>query len=342
LPVDLLIPKVGPYDHFAVKWGYSVIPGADTPEEELPTLDRWARMQDTVPWFRFTTAGAPDPNALTEAVGDEDAVQSSTLGLMNLRRVVDMLIPVAEEPGESYELLEDLYGNVISQWGRYNGHVAAIVGGAYTQEKYGTGPRFEPVEEERQEEAVQFLNENVFNVPAWLLDRDILMRIEAAGTVDRIGSRQMQVLNSLLSPARLNRLIEFEALEGPGQTYTVAELLRDIRDGIWTEFQSGSGNVAVDVYRRNLQRGYVELLNSRLNPPPAPPAAPGGPGNDDDDDDDEAPGPILSDVRPVYRGELRWLQESLQDALPRSANDITRLHIQDLLMEIEDILDDDA
>ena len=113
-------------------------------------------MQDTIPWFRFTTAGVGnDPEALTEAVGDEDAVKASTLGLLNLRRVKDMLIPVAEKPGESYELLADLYGNLVSQWRRYHGHVAAVVGGAYTQEKYGTGERFEPVEAERQREAAR-------------------------------------------------------------------------------------------------------------------------------------------------------------------------------------------
>ncbi|MGH7481445.1 MAG: zinc-dependent metalloprotease [Longimicrobiales bacterium] len=336
IPVDLLIPKIGPYDHFAVMWGYRPIPGADTPEEELPTLDRWARMQDTIPWFRFTTSGAPDPNALTEAVGDEDAVRSSALGLRNLRRVVDMLIPVAEEPGESYELLDDLYADAISQWGRYNGHVAAIVGGAYTQERYGTGPRFEPVERARQAEAVRFLNDNVFDVPDWLLDREILRRIEAAGAVERIRDEQMDVLNSLLAESRLDRLIEFEAFaEGPARTYSVADLLRDLRDGIWTEYQAGSGPVAVDVYRRNLQRGFLQLLKTRLDPPPPPPAAPG------DDDGEEPPGPILSDVRPVFRGELRWLQQSLTDALPRAANAMTRLHTADLLMEVERLLEED-
>jgi hypothetical protein len=91
IPPELLIPQVGPYDHFAVKWGYAEIPGAQTPEDELPTLDRWARMQDTIPWLRYTTEESPnDPYALTEAVGDEDAVRASMLGLRNLERVTAM------------------------------------------------------------------------------------------------------------------------------------------------------------------------------------------------------------------------------------------------------------
>jgi hypothetical protein len=335
IPVDLLIPRVGPYDLYAIHWGYSPIPGADTPEEEQATLDRWARVQDTIPWFRFTTAGAPDPNALTEAVGDEDAVQSSGLGLRNLERVVDMLLPVAEKPGESYEQLDDLYGNAISQWGRYNGHVAAIVGGAYTQERYGTGPRFEPVERERQHEAVVFLNENAFDVPDWLLDAEILRRIEPEGTVDRIRTQQMRVLNSLLSDERLERLVEFEALApSASEPYTLANIMQDLRAGIWGQLES-SGPVTIDVYRRNLQRGFVDLMRNRLYPPPPPPA-PGGDSNDDDDGG--AAGPVLSDVRPVLRGELRWLSERLAAAVSRAADDMTRLHLEDLRFEVERIL----
>ena len=321
MPVEYLIPSIGPYDEFAVKWGYAPIPGADTPEDELETLNEWAREQDQVPWYRFTTSGAPDPEANTEAVGDEDAVQSSELGLRNLRRVKNMLLDVAEEEGESYDLLDELYGNVVSQWGRYNGHVTAIVGGTYTQEKYGTGERFDPVEFERQREAVQFLNDNVFTVPEWILDEEILRRIEPAGAVDRINGQQMRVLGSLMNGNRLNRLIEHKAIDN-GNGYGVEDLMADLRDGIWDDF-TGSGSVRVDVYRRNLQRGKVEYIRGLLHP------------------EGEDAEPLMSDVRPVLRGELRWLAEALDAALPRADDEITRLHIQDLREEVEGALGND-
>ena len=79
LPPELLIPRVGPYDKFAVKWGYSVIPGATSPEAERRTLEGWVRQQDTIPWFRFSTSDSRnDPENLTEAVGDQDAVRSTS------------------------------------------------------------------------------------------------------------------------------------------------------------------------------------------------------------------------------------------------------------------------
>ena len=158
IPAELLLPRIGPYDRFAVRWGYSPIPGARTPEDELETLNEWAREQDTKPWLRWTTSDSPnDPGALTEAVGDEDAVYSSTLALKNLQRVMDMLVDLTEKEGKDYSQLNELYGQAVGQWGRYMAHVAAVVGGAETQERLGTGPRFEPVSKERQQEAIAFL-----------------------------------------------------------------------------------------------------------------------------------------------------------------------------------------
>jgi hypothetical protein len=93
IPPHLLIPQVGPYDDFAVRWGYAPIPGARTPDDEKATLDQWAREQDRFPWLRFTTPDAEaDPENLTEAVGDADAVKATTLGMRNLTRVVNSLI----------------------------------------------------------------------------------------------------------------------------------------------------------------------------------------------------------------------------------------------------------
>jgi len=334
IPVELLVPGIGPYDRYAVHWGYAPIPGAGTPEEERSTLDAWARQQDTIPWFRFTTSGAPnDPEALTEAVGDADAVQSSTLGLRNLERVAGMLLEAGERPGEDYELLEDLYDNLIAQWGRYHGHVAAIVGGAYSQEKYGTGPRFEPVERARQREAVEFLSQYALHVPDWVVDPDVLRRIEAEGEVERIRTQQMRVVNILLNEDRLDRLVEYEALASdPAQAYTLADLTQDLRTGLWSELLGG-GAVNVDVYRRNLQRGFLDVVDTKLYPPPEADGPGGGPGPPQGSD-----GRVLSDVRPVLRGELRWIRDRLDNAIPRSANTMTRLHLQDLREEVERIL----
>lgn len=324
IPPHLLVPQVGPYDKFAVRWGYRPILGANSPDAELPTLDQWARVQDTVPWFRFSTSGAPnDPENLTEAVGDADAVRATTLGLKNLERVMANLRPATEKPGKDYSLLNDLYGAAVGQWGRYMNHVSAIVGGAITQEKYGTGRRFEPVSKARQQEAVRFLSANAFQVPRMFLDDEILWRLESNGAVDRIRNSQTSLFRSLLSPAKLNTLVEYEARLG-NSTYTLAEYLNDLRAGVWGEL--ASRRVNVDIYRRNLQRAYLDRINAELNPP-APSAT--------------APKPTGwgSDVRAMYRAELRTLDQMAAGASGRAADQMTRVHLADVRAEIAKILE---
>jgi hypothetical protein len=329
IPPELLVPGIGPYDRFAIMWQNKVIPGARTPDEERRTLDQWARMQDTIPWLRFTTEDATaDPAAQTEAVGDEDAAKSSRLGLRNLQRVMRTLLPVAERPGEDYELLSDLYGNVISQWGRYNAHVAASIAGAETYERYGTGERFVPLSAARQREAMRYLTENAFTVPEWLIDRNVVRRIEQEGAIARIRQAQSSVLNSLLSTSRLNRLVEYEALARPGESvYTLPEMLSSLRRSVWTEAYDGS---AVGVHRRGLQRAYLQAAERTLNPPPAPA---GGPG-----DGPATPVSTNSDVRPALRGELLEIERLANAAVNRTSDAMSRLHWRDIAFEVDRIL----
>jgi hypothetical protein len=329
IPPDLLIPKVGPYDKFAVKWGYSPIPSARTPDDEKATLDQWARQQDQFPWLRFTTADASaDPENNTEAVGDADAVQATKLGMKNLTRVVNFILPAAEKPGESYEEVGILYNQAVGQWGRYMGHVAAIIGGAYTQERYGTGERFRPLERARQREAVRYLNEVAFQVPDMFLDSKMLRRIENEGAVDRFRVQQSRVLNSLLSQPRLDRLVEFEALAArPSDVYTIADLFSDLRAGIWGELAQGS--VRVNVYRRNLQRAFLATADARLNPSEAALTRANNP----------APNPANSDARGALRAALQDVDQMAAAALPKAGDAMTRLHLRDIRTEIARIME---
>ena len=138
IAVEDLVPRVGPYDMWATKWGYTPITGAKSPEEEKPTLNEWVRAQDKTPWLRFSTAGAvgSDFGELTEAVGDADAIKSTAMGVKNLQRVAKMLMPATTaKNGEPYDDLAELYGRMLGQWTLEMNHVAAIVGGFDSQDE---------------------------------------------------------------------------------------------------------------------------------------------------------------------------------------------------------------
>jgi hypothetical protein len=318
VPVERLIPGIGPYDKWATMWGYKPIPGANTPDEEKKTLDGWAREQDTKPWLRFSTADSrgSDPGENTEAVGDGDAITSTGLGIKNLHRVADMLLPATSRPGEPYDDLEELYGRMLGQWATELNHVAAIVGGFNSQQKHAgqDGVRFVIVPRERQMAAVRFLNDNAFATPTWALRTDILRRIEPAGALTRVNAAQERVLNSLLSNTRFDRLVEQEAIDGAA-AYRPAEFLADVRRGIWRELDAPA--IRIDVYRRKLQNSYIDLLSMKLNGRPS----------------------VTDDYRALIRAELKDLSAALATASVRAQDRPTRAHLADARDQIAKALD---
>jgi hypothetical protein len=316
IAVDDLIPKIGPYDKWATMWGYKPIPSAASPEAEEKTLDEWARQQDKTPWLRFSTAGSggTDPGELTEAVGDEDAVTATTLGMKNLERIAAMLIPATTtQPGEPFNDLQEVYGRLLGQWSLEMNHVAAIVGGYNSQQKHigQNGRRFQLIPKAKQAGAVKFLVDNAFTPPKWALNAEILRRIEPVGVLDRIESAQSRVLNSLLTTGRINRLVEQQAIDGAA-AYAPLDFLADVRRGVFSEVAEGK---AIDAYRRNLQRAYVETLGNRVN---------GAQAQSDD-------------VRAFFRGELKSLEGEL--SAMRGSDRATQLHVDDLRQMIVRALD---
>jgi hypothetical protein len=335
-----LIPRIGPYDIWATHWGYAPIPQAKTPEDERPILDQWAREQDQKPWLRFSTAGAAgsDPQDETEAVGDIDPVRATELGVKNLRVVMGYVSSATVKPLENFDELGLLYQAVIGQWRTEMGHVVNLVGGAYSQDKYGSQPgaRFTPVPKARQKQAVQFLIDNALKTPTFLIDTAIDRRLEPSGEVRRIEAAQAGVVTGLMNDAKLTRLIEWEALSGGSpDTYSAQELLSDVRHGVFSELSQPAPKI--DVYRRELQRSWVDQAIRRVRPPVAAPATPGTP----------APGggrggggaaPPSGDIKALFRGELQDAEKDISAAIPKAADRMTRLHLETLRAEIRDAL----
>ncbi|UCF19618.1 MAG: zinc-dependent metalloprotease [Gemmatimonadota bacterium] len=323
-------PAIGPYDKYSIRWGYRPILDASSADDERVTLDRWVREQYDDPMYHFGNPSAIDPTSLTEAIGD-DAMRASEYGIANLKRIVPNLIDWSYEELEDYAELEELYDQVLAQWNRYMGHVAAVVGGVYeTRKTYAQGgPVYEFVPEATQRRAMQFFAEQAFTPPTWMIDEDILRRIENVGTVERMRRAQVGVLNRVLDPGRMQRLIESEARNGSG-VYTLDEMLRDLRGSVWTELEGGR---SINVFRRNLQRGYLERMGWLMTEePPATPTFFAG--------FVTSVNVSQSDIRAFVRGELEALKREINATLGRGVSDrATRLHLQDTVARIDAILD---
>jgi hypothetical protein len=229
-----LMPDIGVYDKHAVRWGYRPIPDAKSAKDEKKTLDKWIRDNENSLMHRFGSAGI-DPSSQTEDLGD-DAVKASEYGILNLKRIVPNLNKWTSEDGKDYSDLQTMYGQVLSQFNRYMGHVSSNIGGVYQYYKTydQEGPVYTHVKKSHQKKCMNFLNDQLFETPTWMIDNNILNKIEFAGITNRIRSTQSRTLNSILDFGKMARLIENEAINGQ-TAYTLIEMMSDLKEGIWKE-----------------------------------------------------------------------------------------------------------
>lgn len=321
-----LMPEVGEYDKYSISWGYRPILEASSPDEELPTLRRWIEEKNGDPMYRYGRQGnSNDYTAQSEDLGD-DAMKASMYGIKNLKVIMNNLQKWTYVPGSDYSELEEMYGQVQSQFNRYMGHVGRYVGGV--KEDYKTadqeGVVYSHAPKAKQKEAIAFLNEELFNTPMWIVDTEIINRLQDYGAVEAMRSMQERTLYSLLEWRKIGRVIENETLNGADNAYGILDLFADVRNGIWSELPRGR---TIDTYRRNLQRAHIERLETLLTGELSPSRFGG---NID---------ASQSDIRPVVRAELKTLQSRIKAAIPRTSDRMSKIHLEDALERVNMLLD---
>lgn len=248
-------PNIGLYDKYSIKWGYKPILGVSA-EEEKKILQGWILEKQDDLTYRYGDPGI-DPSSQTEDLGD-NAVKASEYGIANLKRIVPELINWSTVDGEDFNDLKEMYNTVLSQFRRYMGHVTNNVGGVYQFYKTSdqNGAVYSHVDKNHQKLCIKFLNTHLFETPDWIIEKNILDKIEFAGITNRIRSIQSSYLNSLLDFGRMARMIENEALNGTN-AYTLSQMMNDLKKGLWKELYKKE---KIDIYRRNLQRSYINRL----------------------------------------------------------------------------------
>jgi hypothetical protein len=269
-----LFPKFGPYDFFAIEWGYkpfteiAVVDGQRTrqivnSDSEWTHLDQLAAQQLTNPMLRFggEDEWAPlDPLVNTHVLGS-DPIEAADFGLKNLERVMPLLVPGTTQPGGGYARTAELYEALIMQRHRELLAVAKLVGGVEeTRFQAGRGPvpPFQPVAAKRQRAAVKFLLDRAFPTPQALLDPDVLYRLSPTGGANALQGSNVQLLRKLIDGGVFQRMAEARELDTSPKGYTGIDMLYDLNDGLFRELAAPVP--VIDLYRRNLQRNYVLLL----------------------------------------------------------------------------------
>ena len=327
-----LMPNIGVYDKYAIAWGYKPILNT-TAEAEKETLNNWILEHAGDPMYRFghqQVGDVVDPSSQTEDLGD-DAILASTYGIKNLKRIVPNLIAWTTETGENYSDLNDMYGQLLSQFNRYMGHVANNIGGVYEHYKTAdqAGAVYTYVDKAHQKDALKFINAQLFKTPQWLLDPAIFERIEYSGSIERIRTLQERTLKTILSLGKMARMIENETMNGY-EAYSLRTMTRDLRTGIWSELYTGR---KIDTYRRNLQRAHIDRLaylmtaeNQRKR-------------RGSDYVKSTAVNTSQSDIRAIVRAELKILKNLINSSISKTSNSMNKIHLRDAVERINMILD---
>ena len=310
------VRMLGPYDSYAINWGYRFIPNATSAKAEKPTLNKWISEKAGDPVYLFGGRNSFDPSSQTESVGD-DPIKASSYGLSNLKIVAKNLNKWTATEEEGYEDLEELYGEMLGVWSRYCGHVVTNVGGVYeelltTNEK---GEVYTHLAKNEQQESVKWLNENVFSSPLWLIQSDIVKNISPSGTVEKIQKMQTRQLRNLLNKSRMERMVDNEALNGDA-AYSLTDMLSDLRNGLWSDAQLGK---TTDAYRRNVQRAHVIRLGQLMNEETT----------------------LRTDIQAAARAELNAIQRLAKSKRNSYRAGMDRYHLEDVVALIDELMEKD-
>ncbi len=327
-----IYPRIGEYDKWSIEWGYRMIPDAATAEEEVATLDKWIEAKANDKRYYYGRQGQPDdPRDQSESIGD-NAMVASTYGIKNLQRILPNLPAWTKEPNRDYSALADMYSKVVGQFRTYIGHVTYHFGGVYETIKKNNQPGdvYEYVSKQTQKEAAEFINKQVFTTPTWLINKDISAKT-GVNTTAYILALQDAALNKMMSTATMNKMLNAEAAIG-NLAYTLFDLLSDLKQMLFTELNTKK---PVDIYRRNLQKSYVEKLGSIINPTQSGTTIFVVRGGNAE--------PVIdtkkSDIISYVRGHARELKLMVDAAAAVTGDRATKYHLQDLSDRLKKMLD---
>ena len=318
-----LMPRIGDYDEWAIEWGYRRFYNYNSPEKEKAHLNKWVmeKLQNPRLWFG-TETNPYDPRSQSEQVGDNPML-AGKYGVKNLQRIMENIEAWSTKPNEDYSSLNNRFTQVSGQFARYLGHVAKYIGGVKETPKMveQKGAIYELVSKSEQKEALKFLSENVFTTPNWLLKTSVLTKIDKS-PVEVVENLQKTVLNRVLSEGVLNKLYEGESLDA--NAYAVYDYLQDIKNSVFSELKSSS---KIDIYRRNLQKNFVETLIARTQ------ASKPSTGRNAEMISDN------SDVKSLTRGVLREIKADASKNAQNAQDAVTKYHLEDLVYRIDKALE---
>lgn len=261
--VRLVPPLLGPYDTYAIEWGYRRYPQ----EREAKALAALIKSHagDRKYMYGPQQDMTVDPTAQTEDLSG-DQIAANTLGVKNLRYITQHFEEWLGEPGKSSEDLRAVYDAILEQMLRYLRHVTPIVGGrVYYDERQGEGRMpLTYLPKERQQEALRWTFGQLRGMREWLFTPYLAQRFDRSNSYNPYKSEPFffsLVLNDLTIGYRLKGIIDGSEAPKGGSDYTIEAYLSDYVDELLRE---GAGGRALSRSEQSLQRTAIEMLTGYI------------------------------------------------------------------------------
>ncbi len=333
---------IGPYDYWAIEYGYKPITGNEA--EELKKI----AARSSEPALAYTTdedtrSIDPDPYSARFDLGKDPlayARRQMELTTSAMPKVIERTV----KNGDGYQRARQAFQLLFGEYWGAASIAAKFPGGIelsrdHKAEKEGRAP-LTPVPAEKQREAMKLLSETAFAPPSYPgteLNYLAVSRWNHWGMSspfrldfpihDEVLIRQDQILGHVLSPIILSRIQDTEYKIATGtDAYTLSEHLQLAVDGVFKEWitppekqKFDDRNPMIPSFRRNLQRQAIRRLGSLVTQSTSAPA----------------------DARTLTRLHLQTLRDGAQKLLSNeelTLDTYTRAHLVDLIARIDTIL----
>lgn len=257
-----LFPRINDYDKWAIKWGYQYRDEFKDANEEAKALRKevTATLRGNIRLRYCGDEGkGSDPRSQAEDLGD-NTMKATAYAIKNLKRVMQNIETWTHQDDDVYEDLNTIHKYVRAQFVRFTSQVQKNIVGVYINNTPGD-PARQVVPRARQREAVEWLGDYVFEPALWLYPQSVVDKLGIKAH-DEIVELRMSLISYLLAPGMLTNIYNNSfASDDP---YCVPEYLNDVFAAVWRPI-SGKDE-RLDMYRRQIERTYVEFMNTDLNP----------------------------------------------------------------------------
>jgi Met-zincin/Domain of unknown function (DUF5117)/Domain of unknown function (DUF5118) len=332
---DYFPSMVGPYDEWAILYGYKSIL-ASTTVSEKSTLEEIAKQSYKPEYSYATDEDVYDQDPTADAWDNSSNVLLYSQWQMDNSRVMwDRLNKRYPATGESYSDVSERFATVLNNYFQQIYYTTKYIGGQSFYRVHADDPQkhlpFQAVPADKQRQALATLQkymfaENALNFPPELLNKLAPSRWRHWGSNPKVGRldypihdlvllMQGMVLQELLSSDRLSRLKDLELKSQPGQAFTIPELFESLQSGIWTEVIKPKGkSLKITSLRRGLQRQYIDMLTGMIL----------------------RKKPVPEDARTLAWYKLRLLREKLNTV--NSEDEYTKAHLLETRDRIDKVL----